>query len=99
MPKTYGEALHYMKPVSYYFEKGTEETDKEIDYTIAGIEVERFSEAFECEPSSGAVRPAGGDYFSTIRLVFRNGRKLCICGDDAEADGYTVVWAEPEQGA
>ena len=92
--KKYGETLRCLKPLSYYFDKYSIETEKEADYTIVGIEVERFSEAFECESSSGTIRPAGGDYFSTIRLTFSNGRKFCFCGDKAEADGYVVIWTE-----
>ena len=58
------------------------------------ISVEQFSEAFECNPVTGEIRPEGGDYFSTIRLCLDGGRTLCFCGANSMANGYTCVWCE-----
>ena len=60
---------------------------------IADITVERFSDAFECDPH-GDVRPAGGDYFSTIRLFLHKGKTLCLRGVDSIIDGYSEMWCE-----
>ena len=59
--------------------------------TIIDIDVEQFSNAFECN-IQGDERPEGGDYFSTIKLFLDSGIVLCFCGADAEADGYIYVW-------
>ena len=95
--RNYEKILRNRKPISAYIgtkSYGGAVTDCSEDFTIVDIEVERFSHAFECEPSSGTIRPAGGDYFSAIILMFRNGRKLHIQGSDAANDGYTEVWQE-----
>ena len=95
--KNYEKILRNRKPISAYVgtkSYGGPATDCAEDYTIVDIEVERFSHAFECEPSSGAIRPDGGDYFSEIVLTFRNGRKLFIRGSDAANDGYTEIWVK-----
>lgn len=60
---------------------------------IVGIDVERFSESFEASPS-GTVRPAGGDYFGSIRVRLDSGIIVCICAEDAANDGYCDVWYE-----
>ena len=61
---------------------------------ITETEVEKFSSAFECNPSTGAGRPDGGDYFSTIRLYLDSGATLCFCGADSMDDGYIQVWCK-----
>ncbi len=61
---------------------------------INRIEVERFSESFEIEPTTGKVRPDGGDYFSTIRIYLDSGLVLCLCGAESICDGYIYVWCE-----
>ena len=60
---------------------------------ITNITVERFSDAFECN-SDGDIRPAGGDYFSTIRLYLDHGNTLCLTGADSICDGYSELWCE-----
>lgn len=60
---------------------------------ITDISVERFSDAFECNPD-GDMRPAGGDYFSTIRLFLHKGKTLCLRGADSIIDGYSEMWCE-----
>ena len=60
---------------------------------IVDIQVDRFSEAFECN-TNGDIRPAGGDYFSTIRITMDSGVILCLCGVDSITDGYVEVWYE-----
>ena len=64
------------------------------DTRIEDFEIERFSEEYEINPSSGAVRPNGGDYFKKITFNLSNGKKLCICAEDSETDGYCDIWIE-----
>ena len=64
------------------------------DTRIEDFEIERFSEEYEINPSSGTVRPNGGDYFKKITLNLSNGKKLCICAEDSETDGYCDIWTE-----
>ena len=61
---------------------------------IEDFEIERFSEEYEINPSSGTVRPDGGDYFKKITFNLSNGKKLCICAEDSETDGYCDIWTE-----
>lgn len=61
---------------------------------IDGYEIERFSEEYEINPSTGTSRPHGGDYFKKITLNLSNNKKLCICAEDAEVDGYCEIWVE-----
>ena len=61
---------------------------------IEDFEIERFSEEYEINPSSGTVRPDGGDYFKKITFNLSNGKKLCICAEDSETDGYCDIWIE-----
>lgn len=61
---------------------------------IEDIQIERFSEAFECNSATGEMRPEGGDYFSVIRIYLDRGVTLCLCGVDAITDGYVKVWCE-----
>ena len=61
---------------------------------IEDFEIERFSEEYEINPSSGTVRPYGGDYFKKITFNLSNGKKLCICAEDSETDGYCDIWTE-----
>lgn len=62
------------------------------DHKISSIEVERFSDDFTIEPIEDTKRPAGGDYFGTIKLVLDNGVEICFCGADALYDGYIQLW-------
>ena len=64
------------------------------DTRIEDFEIERFSEEYEINPSSGTVRPDGGDYFKKITFNLSNGKKLCICAEDSETDGYCDIWTE-----
>ena len=64
------------------------------DTRIEDFEIERFSEEYEINPSSGTVRPYGGDYFKKITFNLSNGKKLCICAEDSETDGYCDIWTE-----
>ena len=60
---------------------------------ITDIQTERFSDEFEIN-TKGDVRPQGGDYFSTIRVILDSGKVLCFCGVDAEFDGYIEIRCE-----
>lgn len=79
----------------YYNEEFDDGVRKELieGRIITGIDIERFSEEFECN-SQGETRPTGGDYFSAIRIHLDSGTTLCLCGDDAIADGYIRFWCE-----
>ncbi len=56
-------------------------------HSINRIIVERFSDQFEADGASGAVRLAGGDYFKAIILVI--GQKgFRVCPEDASVDGW-----------
>lgn len=61
---------------------------------IDGYEIERFTEEYEIDPSTSTTRPNGGDYFKQITLKLSNGKKLCICAEDSEVDGYCNIWIE-----
>ena len=59
---------------------------------IADIEVERFSESFEINPSTGESRPRGGDYFSVITVILDDGDYFKICAAPTICDGYIECW-------
>ena len=61
---------------------------------IEGYEIEKFSEEYEINPSTGTTRPKGGDYFKKITFKLSNGKKLCICAEDVEVDGYCEIAIE-----
>lgn len=82
--------------VDYYeqkFDLGIKKEEIE-NCKIIGVTVDRFSDAFECNPCTGEMRPEGGDYFSTIRLFLDSGTTLCFCGEDSISDGYMDMWCE-----
>ena len=62
--------------------------------TIKDIHIERFSDEFECNGATSEMRPAGGDYFSTIKLHLDSGVVLCLRGAEAILDGYIEYWCE-----
>ena len=80
----------------YYCEEFGRGIKKELieNCKIVDIQVNRFSEAFECNGATGEMRPDGGDYFSTIRICLDSGGSLCLCGVDSITDGYVEVWYE-----
>lgn len=80
----------------YYREEFERGIKKELieSCKIVDIQVDRFSEAFECDGATGEMRPDGGDYFSTIRLCLDSGGSLCFCGVDSILGGYVEVWYE-----
>lgn len=62
--------------------------------TIVDYELNKFDDEYIINPSSDIVRPKGGDYFKEIIFHLSNGKKICICAENAEADGYCNVWME-----
>ena len=80
----------------YYSEEFEHGINKELieNCKIVDIQVDRFSEAFECNGATGEMRPDGGDYFSTVRVCLDSGIVLCLCGVDSITDGYVEVWYE-----
>ena len=83
--------------VDYYGEEfGYGEDKDQIEgRIILDVSVERFSEAFRCG-KTGKMRPAGGDYFSTIRLFLDSGKILCSTGLDDITDGWNEMWCESQ---
>lgn len=81
--------------VDYYCEEFGDGIKKELieNCKIEDIQVERFSDAFECN-TNGDMRPKDGDYFSTIRVFLDSGKVLCFCGADSVLDGYIEIWCE-----
>ena len=61
---------------------------------IVDFEIERFSDEYIINPSTDATRPAGGDYFKEIVFHLDNNKKICICAENAEFDGYCDIWVE-----
>lgn len=59
---------------------------------VADITIERFSEEFEINGTTGETRPDGGDYFKAITVHMENGSRFYICGRAAMYDGYLDVW-------
>ena len=62
--------------------------------TIIDYELNRFSDEYIIEPSSNKTRPDGGDYFKEIIFHLSNDKKICICPENAESDGYCNIWME-----
>lgn len=60
---------------------------KFIDFEIIG-----FSDEYECNPTTGRVRPAGGDYYKEIIFKLDNGKTLTIVAEDAASDGYMDIF-------
>lgn len=82
----------YPKNPAIYRPYLNEEEFPYLDQKIADIEIERFSNAFEINPSTGAMRPAGGDYFKKITVQLENGKKFYICAAPTSYDGYLCLW-------
>lgn len=65
-----------------------------VEQKIVDLEINRFEDEYIIEPSSDTIRPAGGDYFKEIIFHLSNNKKLCICAENAESDGYCNIWIE-----
>ncbi len=61
---------------------------------LSDITLERFSHAHEIDPCTDAIRPDGGDYFSTLTLHFSGDKAISIRGEEAFMDGYMNVVLE-----
>lgn len=62
--------------------------------SIIDFELNKFSDEYIIEPSSDTIRPDGGDYFKEIIFHLSNDKKICICAENAESDGYCDIWME-----
>lgn len=62
--------------------------------TIIDYELNKFSDEYIIEPSADITRPEGGDYFKEIIFHLDNNKKICICAENAETDGYCNIWME-----
>lgn len=62
--------------------------------TIVDYELNRFEDEYIIEPSGDTIRPAGGDYFKELIFHLSNSKKICICAENAETDGYCDIWME-----
>ena len=61
-----------------------------MNQKVTDITIGRHSERYEDYPNS--ERPAGGDYFSWLKLTLEDGTGLSIYAEDAISDGYVDVW-------
>lgn len=61
---------------------------------IVDYELNNFSDEYIIDPSYDTTRPEGGDYFKEIIFHLSNKKKLCICAENAEVDGYCNIWME-----
>ncbi len=62
--------------------------------SIVDYELNSFHDEYIINPSTGETRPSGGDYFKELILHLSNGKKICICAENAESDGYCDIWME-----
>ena len=62
--------------------------------TIIDYELNHFTDEYIINPSDDQTRPEGGDYFKEIIFHLDNEKKLCICPQNAETDGYCDIWME-----
>ena len=63
-----------------------------LGFTIEGVDVSRSANAVETNPSTGAARPAGGDYFTTVTVRLCGGTRFFICAMPSFCDGGTDIW-------
>ena len=68
----------------------------ELEYGyINEIEINKFAHEYEAWVDHYiTLLPASDETFDEIAFVMNNGKAICICPEDAEADGYLDVWAE-----
>lgn len=64
-----------------------------IGSAIEDIDVMRFSQKFEINPSTGETRPEGVDYFSKITIYLDDDKEFYICAAPPMCDGGINVWA------
>lgn len=62
--------------------------------TIVDYELNCFADEYIINPSNDQTRPEGGDYFKEIIFHLDNKKKICICPQNAETDGYCDIWME-----
>jgi hypothetical protein len=62
--------------------------------SINEILVHRFSRDYsKWIDNDVKITAAGKETFDEIKFTMDNGRGFTVCADDAEADGYTLIWA------
>ena len=64
------------------------------DVSIVDYELNKFTDEYIINPSTDETRPVGGNYFKEIIFHLSNEKKICICAEDAESDGYCDIWME-----
>lgn len=62
--------------------------------TITDYELNKFNDEYIINASSDTIRPEGGDYFKELIFHLSNGKKICICAENSESDGYCNIWME-----
>lgn len=62
--------------------------------SIIDYELNKFGDEYIINPVTNETRPANGNYFKEIIFQLSNNKKLCICAENAEADGYCDIWME-----
>ena len=64
------------------------------DVSIVEYELNKFTDEYIINPATDETRSAGGSYFKEIIFHLSNEKKICICAEDAESDGYCDIWME-----
>lgn len=62
--------------------------------SIVDYELNRFHDEYMINPSTNETRPSKGDYFKELIFYLNNDKKICICPENAESDGYCDIWME-----
>ena len=62
--------------------------------SIVDYELNKFTDEYIINPATDETRPAGESYFKEIIFHLSNAKKLCICAENAEEDGYCDIWME-----
>lgn len=66
--------------------------------SINAISVHRFSHDYsKWIDNDIKITAAGKETFDEIKFTMDNGRGFTVCADDAEADGYTLIWATDDE--
>ena len=62
--------------------------------TIIDYELNHFKDEYIINPATDETRPNGGDYFKELIFHLSNNKKICICPEHIESDGYCSIWME-----
>lgn len=72
----------------------------ELSYErLERIELKRVTEEYSAWVGNGieeGIKPTE-ETFNEIKFVMKNGKSFIVCADDAESDGYSLIWSEDEK--